>query len=91
MSPGDGTGSQVISGNNEGVVIVSVTGLATGNTIQGNFIGTDMAGTFGSGELPGGRLDRVRHPATRSAGPRRPMLNLISANHWGVILTGPRR
>ena len=46
----------MISGNNEGVVIVSVTATATGNIIQGNFIGTDKAGTLALGNSQSGVL-----------------------------------
>ena len=51
---GDAKGSQVISGNNQGVVIVSVTATATGNTIQGNLIGTDSRARLALGNSQAG-------------------------------------
>jgi hypothetical protein len=84
---GNGTGSQVISGNNQGVVIVSVTSAASGNTIQGNFIGTDKAGTLALGNSESGVLIESA-PDNMVGGTSAATRNLISANHWGVIITG---
>ena len=83
---GDGTGSQVISGNNQGVVIVSVTATATGNTIAGNFIGTDMSGELALGNSQSGILIESS-PGNTVGGTTAAARNLISANHWGLRIT----
>ena len=84
---GDGNGSQVISGNNEGVVIVSVTATATGNLIEGNFIGTDQAGTLPLGNSQSGVLIESS-PSNTVGGTSATARNVISANNWGVTITG---
>ena len=51
---GDANGTQVISGNNQGVVIVSGTATATGNILEGNFIGADKTGRLVLGNSQAG-------------------------------------
>ncbi len=75
----------MISGNNNGVVILNAG--ATGNLVQGNFIGTATDGvttwatrsTASSSPTPRG---------TRSAAPRPGAGNVISGNNRGVEITG---
>ena len=82
---GNGTGSQVISGNNQGVVISGST--ATRDVVEGNLIGTDKTGLYaipnaqegvailgGTGNTIGGTTSAAQ--------------NVISANNWGVRIDG---
>ena len=81
---GDGNGSQVITGNNDGVVIVGAT--STGNIIQGNLIGTDKAGTVALGNSLSGVS--IASAGNTLGGTSAASRNVISANNWGVIITG---
>jgi parallel beta-helix repeat protein len=82
---GNAKGSQVISGNLRGVVITGTT--AARNLVAGNLIGTDKSGLkplpnaqegvqvdSASGNTIGGTTSAAR--------------NVISANHWGLRITG---
>lgn len=81
---GDAAGSQVISGNNVGLLII---GGATRNVVQGNFIGTTVAGNSDLGNsLEGVRIEDAQENLI--GGTTASVRNLISSNHWGVRLTG---
>jgi hypothetical protein len=83
---GNAAGSQVISGNNVGLLIVG--GASTRNQAFGNFIGTDLTGMFDLGNsLEGVRVDNS--PGNSIGGMTATARNLISANHTGVLITGP--
>ncbi|MGA7499297.1 MAG: Calx-beta domain-containing protein [Isosphaeraceae bacterium] len=80
---GDANGSQVISGNNQGVVISGAT--STRNLVEGNLIGTDKTGLYAipnaqEGVAILGAFGNTIGGTTAAA------LNLISGNHWGVWL-----
>ncbi len=82
---GDFQGSQVISGNNMGVVLIGPG--ATGNLIQGNLIGSDVTGLHDLGNSQEGvRIENA--PANTLGGTTGTARNLISANHWGVVISG---
>jgi hypothetical protein len=82
---GDGNGSQVISGNDVGVLIVNPG--ASGNLVAGNFLGTDASGTLDRANAREGvRIQQAPHNTV--GGTTTAARNLISANHWGVILNG---
>ena len=84
---GNAQGSQVISGNNVGLVILGST--ATLNQVQGNFIGTDLTGTLDLGNSQEGvRIENA--PGNSIGGSTATDRNLISSNHWGVVITGPQ-
>jgi hypothetical protein len=76
----------VVSGNHDGVTIDSPRHgpVAVGNTVEGNFIGTDATGTFaisnGTGVLIAGASENVIGGPTAGAG------NLISGNDREGIL-----
>ena len=74
----------LISGNNVGVLIVGAG--AIGNTVLGNYIGTDATGLLVSGQFPGGGRDRGsagQYHRRNFAG----RTNVISGNQWGVTIT----
>ena len=55
---GNGQGSQVISGNNQGVVLIGPS--TTRNRVLGNFIGTEVTGTLDRGNsLEGVRIENA--------------------------------
>jgi Calx-beta domain len=82
---GNAKGSQVISGNNVGLLITGTT--ATGNQVFGNFIGTDITGTLDLGNsVQGVEIDDA--PANTIGGSTATDLNLISANLTGVEIVG---
>ena len=85
---GDGSGSQVISGNNDGVSIIATVGsTASGNSVQGNLIGTDKAGTLVLGNsLSGVLIDSAA--GNTIGGTSAATRNLISANNYGLTITG---
>ncbi|MFO0960811.1 MAG: Calx-beta domain-containing protein [Isosphaeraceae bacterium] len=83
---GDGLGSQVISGNNVGLAIVGASTTAT--LVVGNYIGTDLTGTADLGNsLEGIQLDAS--PNNTIGGTASGQRNLISANHWGIVISNP--
>ena len=85
---GNATGSQVISGNNQGVVISGAT--STRNLVEGNLIGTDKTGLYA---IPNAQEGVAILGATGNTigGTTAAALNLISANNWGVRLDGRHR
>ena len=82
---GDAQGSQVISGNLQGVVISGAT--STRNLVEGNLIGTDKTGLYA---IPNAQEGVAILGATGNTigGTTAAALNLISANNWGVRLDG---
>ncbi len=83
---GNAAGSQVISGNNVGVLITGAG--STADQVLGNFIGTDITGKLDLGNSQEGV--RVEDAAGNSIGaPTATDRNVISANHTGVTITGP--
>ncbi len=84
---GNAGGSQVISGNNVGLLIFGPS--ATLNQVQGNFIGTDATGKLDLGNSQEGvRIEDG--PRNLIGDPTGTARNLISANHGGVTITGPQ-
>ena len=84
---GNAQGSQVISGNNVGLLIIG--SASTRNQVLGNFIGTDITGTLDLGNSREGvRIENA--PGNSIGGSTATDRNLISANHWGVVITGPQ-
>jgi hypothetical protein len=84
---GDAQGSQVISANNVGLLIIGNT--ATLNQVLGNVIGLDITGTHDLGNSQEGvRIDNA--PGNSIGGSTATARNLISANHTGVAITGPQ-
>ncbi len=76
----------IISGNNVGVAIVG--GSATGNRIVGNYIGTDATGLLDlANSLEGVKVESAS--GNTIGGASDVAGNVISANHWGVRLSGP--
>ncbi len=78
----------VISGNNyDGVVITGVSFSATGNVVQGNFIGTDVTGTtaLGNGSI-GVEIDNASNNTIGGTVPG--ARNVISGNVTGVLIAG---
>ncbi|WP_435005624.1 Calx-beta domain-containing protein [Tundrisphaera lichenicola] len=83
---GNSRGSQVISGNNVGILIFGTA--ATNNEVLGNLIGSDRSGMFDLGNsLEGIRVENA--PYNTIGGVTTFDRNLISANHWGVAIVGP--
>ena len=81
-NPGTGAGN-VISGNTDDGVLFNVQNTDSGptdNLVAGNLIGTNGAGTasLGNGTMASSSVPAPR--ATRSAAPRPPARNIISAN-----------
>ncbi len=74
----------VISANQTGVAISGVG--ATGNQVQGNFIGTTATGTVGLGNSYGVSIDQASNNIVggTAAGAR----NLISGNSFGMFISG---
>ncbi len=84
---GNAQGSQVISGNNVGLLIIGAG--AASNLVVGNFIGTDITGTLDLGNsLEGVRIENA--PNNTIGGSSATSRNVISANLTGVTITGPR-
>jgi len=82
---GNAQGSQVISGNLVGVMINGSSSI--GNLVQGNFIGTDKAGTADRGNSNEGVL--IEGGAGNTVGGTTAAArNVISANQWGVRIDG---
>ena len=82
---GNASGSQVISGNQVGVALIGAQ--ATGNLLEGNFIGSDKTGFKDLGNKNEGVLIEGAVNNT-IGGTQATSRNLISANHWGVRLDG---
>jgi Calx-beta domain len=79
----------VIAGNNIGVLIenTSTTLTATANLLLGNYIGTDITGALALGNSQEGvEIDAV--PGNTIGGSSSGAGNVISANHWGLVITG---
>jgi hypothetical protein len=75
----------LISGNNVGVLVLGAA--ASGNVVLGNFIGTDTKGMSDLGNSQEGvRVDGA--PSNTIGGTAAGAANLISANHWGITITG---
>jgi VCBS repeat protein len=72
------TARNVISGNSDGVLISGAE--ATGNRVQGNFIGLNPAGTAAAGNLRTGVLIDSRASANRIGGTTAGAGNVISGN-----------
>ena len=84
---GNAQGSQVISGNNVGLLIIG--NAATRNQVLGNFVGTDITGTLDLGNSQAGvEIENARDNSI--GGSTATVRNLISANYWGVAITGPQ-
>jgi hypothetical protein len=83
---GNAKGSQVISGNNQGIVIAGAS--STRNLIQGNLIGSDQTGLNSIPNAQEGVLIEGA-PGNTIGGKTAAAQNLIAANHWGVRLDGP--
>lgn len=76
----------LISGNDVGILIVGSS--STGNLVIGNQIGTDLTGTLDLGNSREGvRIEDAM--SNTIGGGTTQARNLISANHWGVTITGP--
>lgn len=82
---GDAAGSQVISGNDQGVVVVGAS--ATRNLIVGNFIGTNISGTQDVANSNQG-VYLLNAPLNTIGGTIAGTRNVISANHWGIVISG---
>ena len=82
---GTGQGSQVISGNQVGVLIDGSS--ATGNLVEGNLIGTDKTGTADRGNSNEGVLIEGAFGNT-VGGTVAAARNVISANEWGIRVDG---
>ncbi len=82
---GNAKGSQVISGNYQGIVITGAT--ATRNLVQGNLIGSDETGLNAIPNAYEG-VAILGAPGNTIGGTTAAAQNLISANHWGVRLDG---
>ena len=84
---GNAQGSQVISGNNVGLLILGES--ASGNQVLGNFIGTDVTGTLDLGNSQAG-VEIENTPGNTIGGSTDTVTNrnLISSNFWGVLITG---
>jgi hypothetical protein len=82
---GNASGSQVISGNFQGVVIFGAA--STGNLVKGNLIGSDKTGLK---PIPNAQEGVAILGGTGNTigGTTASNLNLISGNHWGVRLDG---
>ncbi len=82
---GNSSGSQVISGNQVGVALIGAP--ATGNLLEGNFIGSDKTGFKDLGNKNEGML--IEGAVNNTIGGTQALSrNLISANHWGIRLDG---
>jgi hypothetical protein len=82
---GNAGGSQVISGNNQGVVISGAA--STRNLVEGNLIGTDKTGLYAiSNALEGVAI--LGATGNTVGGTTAAALNLISGDNWGVRLDG---
>jgi len=89
---GNAKGSQVISGNNIGVLIIgspTVGSAASGNLVLGNFVGTDVSGTLDLGNAQSG-VEVVDAALNAIGSPTATGRDLISANYVGVLITGPQ-
>ncbi len=82
---GNAQGSQVISGNNVGLLIIGAG--SAGTQVLGNFIGTDLTGTLDLGNSQEGVLI-ANSPNNTIGGTTITSVNLISANHSGLVITG---
>jgi hypothetical protein len=82
---GNGNGSQVISGNLIGVRILGAS--ASGNLVAGNLIGSDKSGLHALANAQEGVLIELASGNT-IGGTTAAARNLISANHWGLRITG---
>jgi len=69
----------LLSGNTQGIFLSGLTGNTTGNLIQGNLIGTDVAGTGDLGNGTNG-IDVFRTAASTIGGTVAGARNLISGN-----------
>ena len=82
---GNAQGSQVISGNQQGIVITGAT--ASQNLIVGNLIGTDKTGLHARSNAEEG-VAILSAQGNTIGGTTPAAQNLISANNWGVRLDG---
>ena len=83
---GNASGSQVISGNQVGVALIGAQ--ATGNLLEGNFIGSDKTGFKDLGNKNEGVL--IEGAVSNTIGGTSPAAtNVISGNGWGVTITDP--
>lgn len=81
----------IISGNGGAGVSINGTGRPLGNTVRGNFIGTDVTGTVGLGNGGGGVSivsDLFEPGGPRPANNNRVIENLVSANVGSGIGAG---
>jgi hypothetical protein len=84
---GNAQGSQVISGNNVGLLILGDT--ASGNQVLGNFVGTDVTGTLDLGNSQAGvEIDDAPANLVGGSSATATNRNLIAADHKGVVITG---
>lgn len=83
---GNGAGSQVISGNDVGI---ELTDSASGALIEGTFIGTDKTGAIALPNAQQGILIDGNAWENTIGGTSSTSRNLISANHWGLVIDGP--
>ena len=78
----------VISGNNQFGVLIANSG-ATGNLVQGNYIGTDKNGTHGLGNVSGGVYVVVGASNNSIGGTAAESGNVIAFNYGdGVLVSG---
>ncbi len=73
----------VISGNRSGGVEIEL-GSATGNVVEGNYIGTDASGALPLGNSSGGVAIEGGAAGNVIGGAQAAARNIISANAWGV-------
>jgi hypothetical protein len=90
MITGDGNGSQVISGNLIGVAITSSSSPLSPsslNLVAGNLIGSDKSGL---NPLPNSQEGVLIDSSSGNSigGTTAAARNLISANHWGLVIRG---
>ena len=79
----------LISGNNEGIVIETTSALSadsTGNTVQGNYIGVDASGTSALGNTSGG-IRITDSTNTTLGGTSAEARNIVSGNGEGIRVT----
>jgi titin len=75
----------LISGNNNGIVMQENDGLMSGNVIEGNYIGTDITGRYAIGNGTGVFLNN-NVTATTIGGTTAAARNLISGNGLGIAI-----
>ena len=77
--------ANIISGNDSNGVYLYGSG-ATGNQVQGNYIGTDVSGTLDLGNLNGVVISGA--PTNTIGGTTSGARNVISGNGFGVFISG---